>query len=381
MEKRCLLGLFCALCWLNCNNASSTGDSTPNAGTAATTATIEATTQSPDVAMLTIHGKDIWVRDSSSTGPVIMKLNEGDRCRVLQKGHWELIRGVADYWYQVEFEGKQGWVFGAQTDRMGKGTFEHQALSEGLVPIKDESKGRPKGLTLRGAWEAFRNYKQDLCEISAAISEENSPEHWLDGHGCELKHVSGTDFSLHEFNEGGYYHQDFKYESDTVAGLWLIPVDCNRGAATYCEMSKTLVGYRSDGNWTLIGLIDGQADAMVNLSKDTVLLAFRNVSLCMGMFVEWEIDIWRWIPSIQSFQFLDADVFTTEIEDEAVWNRFIDTTDENSLPNLEAMQDLFQEWHVRFLPENRRLGLQAQGESAPKQKLWWNPWQGRFLPD
>jgi len=53
---------------------------------------------------LSIIGKDIWVRDTPATGNVLMKLNGGDRCTVLEKGFMEMIRGDADYWYSnVDF--------------------------------------------------------------------------------------------------------------------------------------------------------------------------------------------------------------------------------------------------------------------------------------
>lgn len=64
---------------------------------------------------LIIEGKDIWIRKMPKTGEVIMKLNTGDKCVVLEKGQEQNIRGNIDYWYKIEFNGKQGWVFGSQT--------------------------------------------------------------------------------------------------------------------------------------------------------------------------------------------------------------------------------------------------------------------------
>jgi hypothetical protein len=65
---------------------------------------------------LLIRGKDIWVRDIPSTGKVVMKLNEGDKCKILDKGKVAVIKGLPDYWYEVEFNKKTGWVFGSQTN-------------------------------------------------------------------------------------------------------------------------------------------------------------------------------------------------------------------------------------------------------------------------
>ena len=69
----------------------------------------------PSEEFLVIHGRDIWVRDVQVTGQVVMKLNEGDRCRILNKSELSLVKGLPDYWYQVEFNNKKGWVFGSQT--------------------------------------------------------------------------------------------------------------------------------------------------------------------------------------------------------------------------------------------------------------------------
>jgi hypothetical protein len=70
-----------------------------------------------DENILTIKGKDIWVRDEPGTGKIVMKLNEDDQCKEISREQFEIIRGMADYWYQIEFNGQKGWVFGSQTDK------------------------------------------------------------------------------------------------------------------------------------------------------------------------------------------------------------------------------------------------------------------------
>jgi hypothetical protein len=72
-------------------------------------------TEQSEKTFLIINGDGIWVRDEPSTGEVVMKLNKGDKCLVLQKGKKETINGKTDFWYEIEFDGKQGWVFGSQT--------------------------------------------------------------------------------------------------------------------------------------------------------------------------------------------------------------------------------------------------------------------------
>lgn len=65
---------------------------------------------------LIIEGRNIWIRDKPTTGEVIMKLNSGDKCKILKRGKQETIKGNTDYWYQIEYKGKIGWFFGAQSN-------------------------------------------------------------------------------------------------------------------------------------------------------------------------------------------------------------------------------------------------------------------------
>lgn len=65
---------------------------------------------------LTIEGENIWVREKPFTGKVIMKLNTGDICEVLDKSEEAQVRDRLDYWYKIKFNNKIGWVFGSQTN-------------------------------------------------------------------------------------------------------------------------------------------------------------------------------------------------------------------------------------------------------------------------
>jgi hypothetical protein len=80
--------------------------------------------------ILVIYGENIWVRDKAKTGKVIMTLNQGDTCKILERGELAVINGQPDYWYKVEFENNQGWLFGSQTDK----TL--------FMPLNDSLKGR-----------------------------------------------------------------------------------------------------------------------------------------------------------------------------------------------------------------------------------------------
>ncbi len=66
-------------------------------------------------ASLVIEGNRIWVREKPKTGKVIFTLNAGDVCRILKKGEEQIIRGNKDFWYEIIYNEKIGWVFGSQT--------------------------------------------------------------------------------------------------------------------------------------------------------------------------------------------------------------------------------------------------------------------------
>ena len=74
---------------------------------------------------LIIEGNSIWIRDYPKTGKVLFKLNEGSKCRVLQKGEKQVIKGLEDFWYKVEHENKVGWVFGSQSSLRQKASFDN----------------------------------------------------------------------------------------------------------------------------------------------------------------------------------------------------------------------------------------------------------------
>ncbi|HNW88621.1 MAG TPA: SH3 domain-containing protein [Bacteroidales bacterium] len=66
---------------------------------------------------LIIKGNRVNIRTAPSTNAsVIMQLNTGDVCEVLEKGNSENINGIVDYWYKINFNGKIGWVFGSFTN-------------------------------------------------------------------------------------------------------------------------------------------------------------------------------------------------------------------------------------------------------------------------
>lgn len=77
---------------------------------------VEEVREAIDSTVLSIEGNDIWIRSKPFTGDVVMKLNTGDQCKVIEKGDIVQLRDMLDRWYKIEFDGKTGWVFGSQTN-------------------------------------------------------------------------------------------------------------------------------------------------------------------------------------------------------------------------------------------------------------------------
>ena len=94
---------------------------------------------------LIIIGDQIWVRDRPTDGKVVMKIDEGTECRILQKGKYEVIKGIPDYWYKIRYRGQEGWVFGSQTTerqlvgKTGKELLEKvlMKVTEGILPFNE----------------------------------------------------------------------------------------------------------------------------------------------------------------------------------------------------------------------------------------------------
>lgn len=130
---------------------------------------------------LFIEGQNIWIRSKPSTGKVVMKLNTGDKCKILEKGKQETIMGVTDFWYKIEFNGKAGWVFGSQTSMKADSDTEFDKkkiltdrVNEFIRAIKEENWNRASSFihpdygffyTYRpGAYDAY-NYYHSIYEL------------------------------------------------------------------------------------------------------------------------------------------------------------------------------------------------------------------------
>ncbi len=142
---------------------------------------------------LTIEGKEIWVRNAPTTGEVVMKLNDGDKCKVLQKGEQQTIKGNADFWYEIEFNGKTGWVFGSQT-----------SLKTGIV---SQSK-------------AVSQEEQELAEITDFLEKMHSDFNKISNYFYDKQGV------LLITNPGAFYIISFTKDLSTMESLIKSPVNC-----------------------------------------------------------------------------------------------------------------------------------------------------------
>ena len=68
---------------------------------------------------LMVTGDVVNVRSSASIDEdnVVFQVKSGDVGTVLEKGIMDEIGGKTDYWYKIEVEGQQGWLFGSNTSR------------------------------------------------------------------------------------------------------------------------------------------------------------------------------------------------------------------------------------------------------------------------
>ena len=68
---------------------------------------------------LVITGDRVNIRrEPSTTGDnIAFQLDQGSVCKVIKKGKMEEIKGNKDYWYNISYNGEEGWVFGSITSR------------------------------------------------------------------------------------------------------------------------------------------------------------------------------------------------------------------------------------------------------------------------
>jgi hypothetical protein len=268
-----------------------------------------------DENMLTIHGKDIWVRDSSPAGPVIMKLNEGDRCKVLQRGLPANVKGVDDFWYLIEYNGVHGWVFGSQSDwKLVPFLLEGAWCGPMQAPEYLEGPGWDVfGASDDEAWGKWRTKVGELCRFKSKIPEMQSEEDWGEVH-WEIEDLEYGSFKLTHTCGDGTDNWTFKSNGEMLKNLWLTKVELFTSAGSV--FNRTLVwtfksgGMPSEvnkGYWELSDQIDGELMEYAYFptmgGNDTALLAFRT-GWWQPLMGGDGVSIWMLVPGSHSFTFV-----------------------------------------------------------------------------
>ncbi|MBU0488955.1 MAG: SH3 domain-containing protein [Bacteroidetes bacterium] len=92
---------------------------------------------------LAIKGSHVNIRENANTtSKVIMQLNTGDSCKILDKGKKEKIGDQTDFWYHIDYSGNEGWVFGAFTSvkYTGEGKISFISGNGKKIPFYNEVK-------------------------------------------------------------------------------------------------------------------------------------------------------------------------------------------------------------------------------------------------
>lgn len=76
---------------------------------------VEDVSKTASTEYLYIEGNKIAIKEYPPNGEIIFRLDNGKKCRVLEKGQRQTILNITDYWYKIEYKNVEGWVFGAQT--------------------------------------------------------------------------------------------------------------------------------------------------------------------------------------------------------------------------------------------------------------------------
>lgn len=234
----------------------------------ASNADLKQTPSEANGSYLTIHGKDIWLRDSSSTGPVIMKLNEGDRCLIVERGDWVRIKESVDYWYHIRFQGKEGWVFGSQTDQkmttMGQGVSPRQAWEDMRTRFKQKEITYPE-------------LEPDHCE-NMYYFKESGDSTFSVGFACE--EISDTTFT---------------FNGDSLKNLRFFSGSTMYGAAYGCFDGYTPYCINFGGLWVVPDPFVGDCYGQARLPDSSYLFLMVQNHAC-GFWGNQSVNVYQWFP-------------------------------------------------------------------------------------
>ncbi|MBN2663318.1 MAG: SH3 domain-containing protein [Bacteroidales bacterium] len=124
--NRILIILLFSTLFFSCKNSGTNSNTTQTDSNQTTNNQQNQTDNNTEY--ISIIGNQIWVRSEPQNGDVILKLDDGVQCELLEKGQQQTINGVTDYWYKIKVNGQEGWVFGSQTSLQQNTNVDEQTL-------------------------------------------------------------------------------------------------------------------------------------------------------------------------------------------------------------------------------------------------------------
>jgi GTPase SAR1 family protein len=219
---------------------------------------------------LIIHGKEIWVRKYPNTGKVVMKLNEGNVCKILKVGRYDVIRGKGSHWYQIEFKGQTGWVFGSQTDK--------ESEEWDIIRSSGISKYLLQNLPAPDSNELFIMVGKAIKKTEIIpTGEEND----------EPKESKSVDIKTNSINadwisgEGTAIMEEFK-KSKSMDMLQLWTYHYTMGAAYMVAWDNTIVVSQKDSKSTIVTELPGKAIEIHRLKNGMYLVVGKYELFDMG---------------------------------------------------------------------------------------------------
>lgn len=208
---------------------------------------------------LLIVGSNIWVRSEPTIGEVVMKLNDRDRCKVLDQGRFEYIRGTAHYWYQIVFEADTGWVFGSQTNR-----------SAGVAMLSAVGKDE--------LWEEFKTRQIQKCKTESKAEDAECVVNGFNMINRNNK-LAENQLMLHYQREGRSSHQ---YRVSQKFGDQLFIIDelvAQSGAAGISQSENFYIAFKNPQGYKLPNqFFKGKPIELINKNSDQYfLITFKEI--------------------------------------------------------------------------------------------------------
>jgi hypothetical protein len=216
---------------------------------------------------LLIHGKDIWVRDYPNTGKVVMTLSEGDVCKIITQGRYDVIRGKGNHWYQIESNGKTGWVFGSQTSKESEDWTVPKSVARSNYPI-DKIKSSNFDELFKIIFDSIKK-----TEFPVADDDEGQTSKTVTMENNGIQAMLG--------GETGVVHENFNLGPRNSI-LQMINYKFMTGAASMISFDMAIIFTKKDSQWSCIDELPGKAVEIIPLKNNNFLLVTNYERIDMG---------------------------------------------------------------------------------------------------